>query len=184
MNVIAETNRLILREFILSDAEHLFNLNSDAKVLKYTGDSPFSSIEEAEMFLRNYADYQKNGYGRWAVISKKSNAFLGWCGLKFNEEHLTDLGFRFFQKEWGKGYATESAFASLDYGFNTLKLDYIVGRASLENPASIKVLEKLGMKMIKTGDFEGVKNAAYYAIDDCSFNEKATDSNRHRNTTT
>jgi len=171
MKIIAETQRLLLREFERSDSKDLYDLNSDAEVLEYTGDIPFVSIEEAELFLNNYSDYKKNGFGRWAVILKESNDFLGWCGLKLNEENLIDLGFRFFQSEWGKGYATESAVISLDYGFNTLNLDCIIGRSSIKNIASIRVLEKLGMKRIKTGDFEGVKNAAYYAIDKTHFNK-------------
>ena len=171
MKVIAETERLILRELSIADSQDFYLLNSDVQVLKYTGDLPFSSVEEAVHFLKHYSDSRKNGFGRWAVVSKESKDFLGWCGLKLNEEHLIDLGFRFFRKEWGKGYATESSFACLEYGFHTLKLDYIMGRSSRDNMASIKVLEKLGMKPIKTGDFEGVNNAVYYAIDKRSFNK-------------
>ena len=71
------------------------------------------------------------------MISKEFSEFLGCCGLKLNEENLIDLGFRFFQREWGKGYATESAKASLEYGFNNLKINEIIGRASIDNKASI-----------------------------------------------
>jgi len=164
VNAIAETKRLILRELNVSDSEEFFRLNADPEVLRFTGDEPFSSIAEAESFLKNYGDYRINGYGRWAVVSKESNAFLGWCGLKLNEEKFIDLGFRFFQKEWGRGYATESARASLEIGFHHLQIEEIIGRASLENRASISVLEKTGMKFWKKGSCKGIENASYYRL--------------------
>ena len=164
MNNKIETERLVLRELSVSDAENFFQLNSDPEVLKYTGDVPFSTMAEAESFLKNYNDYKRNGYGRWAVIQKDSNTFMGWCGLKLNEENLIDLGFRFFQKEWGKGYATEAASASLQYGFNVLDLEEIIGRAATAHIASIKVLEKVGMKFWKSAPCKGIQNAVYYSI--------------------
>lgn len=164
MKTIIETERLILRELTVSDSEQFFRLNSNPEVLKYTGDSPFLSSSEAEVFLKNYSDYKTNGFGRWAVMAKESNEFLGWCGLKLNEENLIDLGFRFFQKEWGKGYATESAIASLEYGFCHLNINEIIGRAAIENRASVRVLEKLKMNFWKHDNCKGIKNSVYYKM--------------------
>ena len=164
MKKLIATKRLILREFDLSDAQSLYELNANPDVLKYTGDHPFASIQEAVSFLDNYYDYSVNGYGRWAVICKESDEFLGWCGLKLNEEEMIDLGFRFFQEYWGKGYATEAAEAALGYGFSQLNMHEIIGRASIENVASIKVLEKIGMRFWKYDRCEGINNAAYYRI--------------------
>ncbi|CAL2095330.1 GCN5-related N-acetyltransferase [Tenacibaculum sp. 190524A02b] len=168
MKVVLETERLLLREFIISDAISFYELNSDKEVMKYTGDIPFKNVEEAQCFLENYKDYTKNGFGRWAVICKDTNTFIGWCGLKRNEENLVDIGFRFFKNFWNKGYATEAAKACLYYGFNSLGLKEIIGRASIENVASIRVLEKLEMKQWKKGIFEGVDKAVYYIIDKSS----------------
>jgi ribosomal-protein-alanine N-acetyltransferase len=164
MNKIIESERLILRELDIKDSESFFKLNSDPLVLKYTGDVPFSSITAAETFLLNYSDYKKNGYGRWAVILKETSSFIGWCGLKLNEENLIDIGFRFFKEEWGKGFATESAKSVIDYGFNILKLKEIIGRASKNNISSIRVLEKLNMNFWKEDSFEGVEESVYYRI--------------------
>ena len=155
---------MILRELDVNDSESFCHLNSDPEVLKYTGDLPFTSITTAENFLINYSDYQKNGFGRWAVVLKENESFIGWCGLKLNEENLIDIGFRFFKNEWGKGYATESAKAVLDFGFNTLKLKEIIGRSSKDNISSIKVLEKLNMTFWKQDSFEGVEESVYYRI--------------------
>jgi ribosomal-protein-alanine N-acetyltransferase len=155
MKKILQTNRLYLRELTVDDAENFYLLNSDADVIKYTGDKPFESIEKARQFLENYKPYQEFGYGRWAVIDKTNEAFLGWCGLKFSSElQETDIGFRFFKKYWNQGFATESAKACIHFGFENLNLTKIVGRAMQENTASVKVLEKTGMQFVDIIDFE------------------------------
>lgn len=159
---IIETNRFYLRTFQETDALHLFSLNSDCEVLKYTGDVPFETVDDALEFIKNYRAYLDFGMGRWAVILKENNAFLGWCGLKYNPKtEQVDLGFRFFQKYWNKGYATEAAQACIEYGFTKLKLQKIVGRAMQENKASIQVLTKVGMTYVSTIDFEEHRGALY-----------------------
>ena len=165
MKFIIETDRLLLREFILDDAEKFYQLNLNPNVIKYTGNTAFKSIEEAKLFLENYNDYKVNGYGRWAVINKDSNEFIGWCGLKYGElENETDIGFRFFEEKWNKGYATESATACLKYGFEVLKSNRIIGRAMKENTTSIKVLEKIGLVYETDCIFEN-KEAVIYKIE-------------------
>lgn len=162
--IIAETERLILREMMASDAEKAYRLNLDPEVIKYTGDAPFPSIEEARIFLANYSSYKKYGFGRWAVEDKVSGEFLGWCGLKYLEDENThDIGFRFLKKHWGKGFATESARVCLDLGFTRFKIPEIIGRAAKENTASINVLQKLGLKYLRDGDCHG-DSAVIYII--------------------
>ena len=156
---ILETPRLLLREFGEEDAPHFFELNEDPEVVRYTGDPPFASVEEARQFLLNYDQYRKYGYGRWAVLLKPQDAkgiptWIGWCGLKYIPElEETDIGFRFYRRYWGQGYATEAARACLDYGFGPLGLNRIVGRAMEENGASVRVLEKIGLEFWKEFDF-------------------------------
>ena len=174
MATICETERLILREFELTDAPLLYLLNADPEVIRFTGDSAFSSVDEATTFLRNYNEYKKYGFGRWAVVLKATNRFIGWCGLKLNEEQLVDIGFRFFRRDWGKGFATESAHAALTYGFNHLGIQQIIARSSTDNLASIRVIEKLGMSFWKYDSCEGIENSAYYRI-------KLEDYQKHRN---
>jgi [ribosomal protein S5]-alanine N-acetyltransferase len=160
MKKILETSRCYLRELNVSDAEDFFNLNLDPDVLKYTGDVPFNHINDTKSFLQKYDQYELYGYGRWAVINKKDDTFLGWCGLKYSPDiDEVDIGFRFFKKFWNKGYATEVAKACLDYGFNQFNFNKIVGRAMEDNIASVKVLENIGMKYVRKFNFlqnEGV----------------------------
>ncbi len=153
MKPILQTPRLLLRELNIKDAQNFYELNRNPNVIKFTGDLPFDSVSAAEKFLKNYKDYEKNGFGRWAVIEKESGEFLGWCGLKFDGKE-TDIGFRFFEEHWNKGFATESAKACLEYGFEELGLAEIIGRAMKENLGSVKVLEKIGLKFIKEMEFE------------------------------
>ena len=164
MKHITETERLIIREFDVSDAKKMWELNKDEDVIRFTGDPPFDSIASAQDFLRNYSDYRSNGFGRWAVIEKSTGEFIGWCGLKLNELEVVDLGYRFFKKDWGKGYATESSRGCLAYGFGELGIEEIIGRAATENVPSWKVLEKLGMHFWKEDDCKGIHHARYYRL--------------------
>ncbi|MBG7631475.1 MAG: GNAT family N-acetyltransferase [Bacteroidetes bacterium] len=162
---ILETERLYLREMTINDAENMYLLNLDLNVLQYTGDVPFESIENAKKFLKNYDHYKKYNFGRWAVIHKTTDEFLGWCGLKYTPElDEYDIGFRFLKKHWNKGFATESAKACLNLGFDKYHITEIIGRAMVENIGSIKVLEKIGFAFHKTFNFDGEKGLIYKSI--------------------
>jgi RimJ/RimL family protein N-acetyltransferase len=141
------TERLLLREFIASDAVPLYALNSDPKVLRYTGDQPFPNVRAAADFIAGYDHYRQHGFGRWAVIARDHDAFMGFCGLRHNPTDGTvDLGFRLFPRYWAQGIATEAARAALGAGFGRFGLEEITGRAMRENLPSITVLQKLGMR--------------------------------------
>lgn len=162
-----ETERTIMRRLSKEDAIDFFNLNLDKEVLKYTGDKPFENIQACIRFLTNYKQYEKYGVGRLAVIDKTTLKFIGWCGLKYSlEKNEYDIGFRFFKNFWNKGFATETAKKCLEYGFDELKIDRIVGRAMKENIGSIKVLEKIGMKFKENFDFEGQSGVLYELTND------------------
>ena len=151
-----ETERLILRDMQLTDTDGMFALDSDPKVHFYLGNNPITKKEEAIKNI-NYIlqQYQNHKIGRWAVIEKASGDFIGWSGLKLNTEeklndHINfyDVGYRFIPKYWGKGYATETAIAALEYGFNTIKLETIVGVADIKNIGSSNVLRKIGLQHV------------------------------------
>ncbi|QDF01498.1 GNAT family N-acetyltransferase [Myxococcus xanthus] len=160
--MVMQTPRLLIREFIPADAESFYLLNADPEVIRYTGDEAFADIAAAREFLRGYDHYEKYGFGRWAVIRKEDGEFLGWCGLKYSPEvDECDVGFRFFTKHWNRGYATEAARASLDYGLSHLQMKTIVGRAMKANTASVRVLEKIGMVYWKAMAFHGDEGVVY-----------------------
>lgn len=150
MNVILETERLLLRTFTTEDARLIYELNKDPDVTRFTGD-PITDIAHARQVLEQVIlpQYVLYNHGRWAVHAKPSLEFIGWCGLKKRpERNEIDLGYRFLKSTWGKGYATEAAFACIKYGFEKLGLKRIVGRAMPGNIASLKVLEKCGMTYV------------------------------------
>ena len=146
------TQNLQLRQWRPNDAHWLFRLNQDPEVVKYTGDSGFSSEAKALELIQTYPNYQRDGYGRWMVIDLSSNTPLGWCGLKKNSWGI-DLGFRFFREHWGKGIATKAARAALALG-EIFEVDPIIGRTLSSNTASSRVLEKVGMVQYDTLPFE------------------------------
>lgn len=156
MKFYIETERLILREMLPTDDKGIFELDSNADVHKYLGNNTIKTIDVAQEQIRKIRQqYIDNGIGRWAAIEKSSGDFIGWSGLKFvtdtenNTANYHDVGYRFLPKYWGKGYATESAKAALEYGFNTLNLKEIIGTCHTENIASRKALEKCGLKFVE-----------------------------------
>ena len=150
MQIIFQTPRLNLRQFTEADASLILSLNSDPEIVKYVHEPILKTEGQAEKILQDIILPQyKNNLGRWAIHTKDNMEFIGWCGLKYRPElDEIDLGYRLMQKAWGKGYATEAAQHSLDHGFKNLQLKLITGRAHIENIASYKILEKIGMNFI------------------------------------
>ncbi len=162
MKIITKTQRLYLREFTLEDAFHFYQLNLDKAVLKYTGDQAFKSVTEAKTFLLKYNQYQLYNMGRWAVCNLKTNAFLGWCGLKYHpNKDLVEIGYRFYKNHWNKGYATESAKAAIQYGFDVLKLKTIYAHVHVDNLASHKVITKCGLNYIDQITHDNMPSSLY-----------------------
>lgn len=165
MPVILQTPRLYLREFTMDDAQLLVDLNSDPEVIRYTGDHTVDATEAKQVLKDVILPQYPNKMGRWAVHLKDNDDFIGWSGIKYIESlNEYDLGYRFFKKHWGKGYATESAKSVMEYGLNVLKLKQIVARAAVDNLNSIKVLEKVGLKFKEEGFEHGekIKKFSYY----------------------
>ena len=169
MHQILSTERLILRKFTPQDAQGFYNLNNDPEVLKFTGDLPFSSVMEAEVFLKNYDAYEKYGIGRWAVILKSNLEFIGFCGLKYHpDKDIVEIGYRLFKSFWGQGFATEAAKASIQYGYKKLGYRKIFAHVHQKNIASQKVLEKIGMTKQQDILYDD-QLAILYTIDNSKF---------------
>jgi RimJ/RimL family protein N-acetyltransferase len=158
-----ETPRLFLRHFTKEDAPFIYKLNSDPEIVKYVHEPVLENEDQAGKILtNNILPQYKLNLGRWAIHTKADYEFIGWCGLKYiKETEVYDLGYRLLRTAWGKGYATEAAQYTLIYGLRDLKLKLITGMAHIENTASIRVLEKIGMKFIRDEIVEGQPVTVY-----------------------
>jgi len=153
MKVILETDRLLLREYVEEDAEAFFKLNSDPEVLRFVPDKRLLDVEQARQLLIDHpiADYRKYGFGRGACILKSTGEQIGFAGLKYLEElGEVDVAYRLMPTHWGQGLATEAALASVRFGFADLGLKRIIGLVMPENIASVRVLEKTGLRYAET----------------------------------
>jgi ribosomal-protein-alanine N-acetyltransferase len=168
MKIFVETKRLILREILPTDIDGLFELDSDPEVHKYLGNKPIkdkTQIVDIINFIRQ--QYIDNGIGRWAIIDKKTNDFIGWTGLKLvteltnNHQNYYELGYRLIKRYWGQGIATETALASLKFAFDKLKTDEVYAIADCTNNGSNKILLKVGLQFIETFDHNGIKHNWY-----------------------
>lgn len=162
-NLFIETDRLILRELQADDREGFFRMDSDPAVHRYLYQSPIQTIEEAdEAILFIQSQYQQYGTGRLAVLDRETNAFLGWAGIKFIEgpmnglSNFYEIGYRFAQRYWGKGYATEATKAIVAYGFQQFQTDAFYAITDIDNQGSRKVLEKSGFQYEGNFDLEGL----------------------------
>jgi len=150
---ILQTERLLVRELVESDAEAFHAFNSDPEVMRHTGEPLSRSVDEARQRLRAYPDYREHGYGRWGLERLADGRVVGFNGLKYLPElGETDLGYRLCRDVWGQGLATESSLAIVRHGFEVLGLERIIALVLEANVASIRVLEKVGMR--RDGDVE------------------------------
>jgi ribosomal-protein-alanine N-acetyltransferase len=168
MKTFLETERLLLREFLTTDDAGMFELDSNPAVHLYLGNKPVKNIDESRRYIENvHKQYQDNGTGRWAVILKETNEFIGWSGIKFikdtinNHQNFYEIGYRFIEKHWGKGYATEAGLAFIDYAFNEMKVEALYAYADAGNKGSRNILEKLGMQYVNSFEYEGEDEVWY-----------------------
>ncbi len=164
MPIRLETERLILRPINEEDISGVFEMRRDSDVMRYIRE-PVLSRREAEDWIKLISSrWEKDRIGFCSVIEKQSGKFAGWCGLwRLKESGETEVGYAVAKEFWGKGYASESAEAFLEYGFNKLNLEKIVAVARPENIASRRVMEKIGMNYDYTGKFYD-RDLVHYSI--------------------
>ena len=146
---ILETDRLVLRRLAVENAEFIFDLLNQPSFLEFIGDKGVRTIDDARNYILTgpIASYERFGFGLYLTELRSTETPIGICGL-LKRETLddVDVGFAFLPQYWRQGYAFESAAAVLTYGRDVLGLDRIVAITSPDNEASIKTLNKLGLK--------------------------------------
>ena len=168
MKTRLETERLILRELLPTDVEGMFELDSNPEVHRFVGKKPVKHIDESRQMIESIRNqYVTNGIGRWAVILKETNEFIGWSGIKLitdpinGHQNFYEIGYRFIQKHWGKGYATEAGLAFVDFAFNEMKVDALYAYADSGNENSRRILEKLGLRFVNSFEYDGEEEVWY-----------------------
>ena len=143
-----ETARLKLRRFTLDDEALLYRLNSSPAVMRYLGGAMSAESNRTMLqgrMLRYYDEHP--GLGAWATCERGSGRCIGFHLLNHVQgETLIQVGYRLFEADWGRGYATEMSLALLRYGFVDLGLDTITANAHLDNVGSQQVLLKSGLR--------------------------------------
>jgi RimJ/RimL family protein N-acetyltransferase len=147
MAIIAETERLILRTWLLNDLRDFFEIYGDQEVWRYVDPNGVIKSEDAARgsLKRGIAYEQEHSICHWAVVEKSRGRVIGACGFNlFEGGPQLELVYHFARLYWGRGYATEAARACLRYAFDRLEAPAVVASVDAKNLASRRVLEKLG----------------------------------------
>lgn len=146
---IIESDRLVLRELRLSDAENIFAYFSKDEVTLFYDLATFTSVDQATELIHIWKSRVEEGQGlRWAITLKGSDELIGTCGFHSMsiDNNRAEIGYEITPAYWGKGIASEAVQLMLDYGFNQLELHRIEAFIHPDHHVSRRVLLKNGMK--------------------------------------
>lgn len=164
--MITQTERLIIRPFTAQDIDALYLMNSNPAMLKYIPTAPLTDREQAVEVYHNViqADYQRHGFGRWAVEHKADKKVIGFCGPKFILEfNEVELGYRYFPEYWGMGIGSEAAQAALK-AFPQFGIDETIALILEGNLGSEGVAKRVGMHWREQNEFMGHRVNIYAKV--------------------
>jgi RimJ/RimL family protein N-acetyltransferase len=158
VKTVVRTSRLVLRPFSDMDREPFFALNTHPEVVASLGTAPTRAESDA-IVAHIAAEMARDGWAPWAVEVDGGAPFVGMVGLHRVRAELpfapaVEVEWRLHPDAWGRGYATEAAAASLRFGFEEVGLDEIVAFTTTLNTRSQAVMERIGMRRDKAGDFD------------------------------
>jgi ribosomal-protein-alanine N-acetyltransferase len=163
--IVCETSRLILRKFNESDVDPLLGFLGDPEVMRFSITGPETRADIQTRYLPGCLKrYSRDGLGQWAVVLKSSGICVGECGICVQEvdgEREFEISYRMRRDCWGIGLATEAARACRDYGFKQAGLHRLISIVESGNAASIRVAEKIGMKLEKRVSFHEIPVLVY-----------------------
>jgi [ribosomal protein S5]-alanine N-acetyltransferase len=148
-----ETPRLLLRKVRLSDAADIFAFASDPAVARYTTWPPHPTVVATEAFVRELLQrYAQGLVAPWGIVHRDDGRMIGSCGFAYVMawHGRAEIAYALSPAYWGRGLMPEALRAVLAFGFETLQLNRIEARCEVENHASERVMQKVGMQ------FEGV----------------------------
>lgn len=149
---VLETERLILRQFTTDDAAFIHQLLNEPSWIRNIGDRNIRTIEDACSYIVNgpVKSYERNGFGLWLIVLRETGESMGMCGL-IRRDGLEDIdiGYALLPNFWSMGYAVEAARATKEYARDAVGLKRLVAIVDPANEASIRVLEKIGLRYEK-----------------------------------
>ena len=157
---VAVTERLVLREQSLDDADALAEILGDPETMKYYP-RPFTWDEARGWVERNIRSYEVNGFGLWALELKDTGEFVGQCGLTIQEvegESLVEAGWHVNKKHQRKGYASEAGAQAVTLGFERFGRDKIISLILPANVPSAGVARNIGMHVEREVDYKGLRH--------------------------
>jgi RimJ/RimL family protein N-acetyltransferase len=154
-----KTPNLSLAPLLPEDAGVLYRIYQSPGVLTYFPNPVSPALEKVQRFIDGQqAHWEKVGYGNWGVRLVDTPGIIGWAGLQYLPElGETEVGFLLDRPYWGRGYATEAAQASLDFGFEHMNLAHIIALVHPGNLASKRVIEKCGMVYVDVLPLWGIE---------------------------
>jgi len=145
-----DTDRLSFRVWEPTDLNCLDAICSDPQVMAFVGEGHVWTRERTWQFIQSAIDtWHEFGYCQWAVIHKADHALIGFCGFVHRTAE-PEIGWRFAPTYWGQGLATEAARAVLKHGLMTRGFPRVTATVQSANAASIRVIEKLDMKLLRS----------------------------------
>lgn len=166
MAIAIKTPRLILRHFKPEDIDPLAAILGDPEVMRYSISGVKTRSQTQEFIAWVLSNYQKYGFGLYAVTLRETKQLIGYCGLLvwyFEEATEIEIGYRLARKYWGKGLATEAGMAVRNYAWQQLQLNRLICLIQPENWRSLGVARKLGMKLETNLTLHGL-NVGVYSI--------------------
>lgn len=166
------SDRLHLRKYSPDDLETFISILSNPNTIKYLpSNEPWPRAKVEKWLLGSRAHWVKEGFGWWILEHKIDERAIGWCGLqKLESTGEVEVLYLLAEEYWGQGLATEGAKLSIEYGFNSVGLDEIIGLVLEGNLASIRVLEKAGLSFRERAEYFNLE-CLKYGIDKYKFNE-------------
>lgn len=146
-----ETERLVLRNYTSVDFDALYEIMSDTETMQHYP-APFDENKTRNWIAWNLDNYEKYGFGLWAVVLKETQEFVGDCGITLQNidgEILPEIGYHIHKKYWRNGFAKEAAQAVRDWVFQNTQYDTIYSYMKYTNVASYSTAIAIGMKKEK-----------------------------------
>lgn len=161
--IVFETDRLIIRRVITVDEAMLFHVYSDPDAMRYVDDGHPIERDACRRWIDvTLNNYEKYGYGMFAIDLRGTSKTIGFCGLVHpGGQAEPEIKYAFLRAYWTKGYATESGRALLDWGRDIGGLTQIIATVASGNAASQRVLVKIGMSKVRTDQSDGAAIDVY-----------------------